>query len=752
MAALQLTLDELVRRHESLRVTFDIVEGRLIQVIQPALPLPLPIIDLSELPDAEREPEALSLALNEAQRPFDLSSGPLLRVGLLRLAEEEHVALITMHHIVSDGWSTGVFIREVAALYEAYTTGAASPLAELPIQYADYAAWQRGWLQGEVLDEQLGYWRKQLGGELPTLELPTDKPRPAEQTYKGAHQQFTLKPDTARALKALSRAEGSTLFMTLLAAFQTLLHRYTGQDDICVGTPVASRNRAEVEGLIGFFVNTLVLRTDLAGQPSFRALLKRVREVALDAYAHQDVPFEKLVEELQPDREMSRAPLAQVFFTLENPQRESLVLPGLVLTPMESEPGTVKYDLVLGIADTGDEVRARLDYNVDLFHADTIARMVGHFETLLDGIVTNPDARLANLSLLPAAERAQLLDEWNDTTAEFSSAHCIQQLFEQHVARTPDAVALTYEDTQLTYAELNARANQLAHHLRGLGVQPEVRVGLCMERSLDTVVGLLGIMKAGGVYVPLDPAYPQERLTFMLADARVHVLLTQQQLLELLPLYDAHTVCLDTDWATISHERTENPADHPAPDNLAYLIYTSGSTGRPKGTMLQHRGLCNMIEAQIKLFDVRPDSRVLQFASLSFDASVSEIFMALCAGATLCLAPGQLLLPGPGLVELLRAQAITTVTFPPAVLAMLPDGPLPALRTIIAAGEACSADIAARWSDGRLFINAYGPTEATVCATAADCSNMTTKPTIGGRSTTRASICSTVGYSPCRLV
>ncbi|MBV9927461.1 MAG: amino acid adenylation domain-containing protein [Acidobacteria bacterium] len=728
--ALEQTVGELLRRHESLRVTFDIAEGRLVQLVQEARPATLPIIDLTELPAAEREREALKRALEEAQEPFDLATGPLLRVGLLRLSEQEHVVLLTMHHIVSDGWSAGVLIREVGALYGAFSRGEGSPLAELAVQYADYAAWQREWLSGEVLEGQLSYWRRQLSG-VETLELPTDRPRPPVQTYRGAHRQFTLKSETAGALRALARAEGATLFMTLLAAFQTLLHRHTGQEEVTVGTPVAGRNRAEVEGLIGFFVNTLVLRTDLSGAPTFRELLRRSREVSLDAFAHQDVPFEKLVEELQPERDPSRPPLAQVFFTLENPQRESLALPGLVLTPLETEPGTVKYDLVLGVADTGEELRARFDYNVDLFEEGTVARMVEHFITLLDGIAADPDARLAKLPLLTEAERRQLVDEWNDTRADFSSEHCIHQLFERQVEHQPEAVALTYEGTQLSYAELNARSNRLARHLLRVGVRAEVRVGLCVERSPDAVVGLLAVLKAGGVYVPLDPNYPAERLAYMLEDAGVRVLLTQEHLRAALPPHDAHVLCLDTDWAAVEGESAEPPGVRCDPAQLAYVIYTSGSTGRPKGTMLQHRGLCNMVEAQIALFDVRPDSRVLQFASLSFDASVSEIFMALCSGAALCLAPGEALLPGPGLVELLRTQSITTVTLPPAVLAVLPDGPLPALRTIVTAGEACPAEVAERWSEHRLFVNAYGPTEATVCATAADCSNTRTAPTIG---------------------
>ena len=475
------------------------------------------------------------LAAEEFRRPFDLAHGPLLRVNLLRLGDKEHILLLTLHHIISDGWSMGILVQEMATLYEAFSHGTVPSLPELPIQYADFAEWQREWLQGEVLESQISYWKEQLGGNLPIVELPTDHPRPAVQTYRGKRKSRVLRKTLHEALKALSQREGVTLFMTLLAAFQTLLHRYTGQDDIIVGSATANRNRLEIEGLIGFFVNTLVLRTDLSGNPTFRELLKRVREVALGAYAHQDLPFDKLVEELQVPRDLSYNPLFQVMFVLQNAPMEPLQLSGLTLSPLEAETDTAKFDLTLELTEGPEGLTSSIEYNTDLFDSDTIERMVGHFQTLLQGIVANPDARLSELPLLTEPERHQLLVEWNATQTDYPRDKCIHELFEEQVERTPDAVALVFEDQRLTYRELNRRANQLAHYLRKLGVGPEVLVGICMERSLEMVVGLLGILKAGGAYVPLDPAYPKERLAFMVEDTGIAVVADTTRMIPAIP-------------------------------------------------------------------------------------------------------------------------------------------------------------------------------------------------------------------------
>jgi amino acid adenylation domain-containing protein len=506
-----------------------------------------------------------------------------------------------------------------------------------------------------------------------------------------------------------------------LQAFVTLLYRYSGQDDIVVGTPVANRNRREIEGLFGFFVNTLVLRTDLSGNPSFEQLLGRVKEVALGAYAHQDLPFEQLVEALQPTRDLSYTPLFQVMFALDDALVPSVKLPELAVSSYSVEIGTAKFDLTLSMENTADGLVGVWEYNADLFDEVTIAKMAGHFQTLLEALAANAIQPISQLPLLTQRERHQLLVEWNNTTTDYPFDKCIHQLFEEQVALTPDAVALVFVGEQLTYGELNRRANKLAHYLQSLGVGPEVLVGICVERSFDMIIGLLGILKAGGAYVPIDPAYPTDRIAYMLDDSRLPVLLTQQKLVASLPEHQARVVCLDADWEEISVMPELPPQSDVTPENLAYVIYTSGSTGKPKGVLVAHRGLCNLALAQIKLFDVQPESRVLQFASLSFDASISEIVMAVCAGATLCLGTLQSLQPGQPLVRLLQEHSITHLTLVPSALAALPNEELPALQNIIVAGEPCPTSLVAQWAVGRRFFNAYGPTESTVCATVAQC-------------------------------
>jgi amino acid adenylation domain-containing protein len=649
---------------------------------------------------------------------------------LLQLDEFNCVLILTVHHIVFDAWSMGVLIGELAALYEANSSGIPYTLPQLPIQYADFAQWQRQWLQGEVLSTQLAYWKRKLSGKLPLLHLPTDRPRSPQPTFQGARRSLILPKTLSQALKNLSQQSGVTLFMTLLAAFKTLLYRYTGQEDLLVGTATAGRNLPEVEYLIGCFVNTLTLRTDLSGNPTFLQLLEQVREVALEAFNHQDLPFEKLVEELQPERHLSYSPLFQVGFAFYNAPRTELKLPGLTLSSQAIDSGTAKLDLTLSFKETEEGLSGCFEYKTELFDAATITRMLTHFQTLLAGIVANPKQHLDELPLLMTAERQQLLWEWNHTQTDYPGDVCIHQLFESQVERSPDAIALIFNDSTLTYQELNAQANQLAHYLRSLGIKPEMAVGVCMERSPLTIVSILGILKAGGVYSPLAPKYPKERLAFMIEDARLSVLLTQQSL-DIEAGKRTTVVFLDQKSEIIAQHSSANLNQVVTPDNLAYIIYTSGSTGKPKGVLLAHRGLCNLATAQIQAFDIRPDSRVLQFASLSFDASISEIFMALVAGATLCLATTDALLPGANLLRLLGDRAITTVTLPPSVLAVLPVEELPALQTIIVAGEACSADIVARWGGDRRFFNAYGPTEATVCATIAECTDTQNQLSIG---------------------
>jgi amino acid adenylation domain-containing protein len=728
VAVLEQTFNEIVNRHEALRSTFTEVQGQPIQVIAPPVSrLRLPVIDLRELPQSDREAAVKQLSAKEAQQPFDLELGPLLRTSLLQLSEEEYILLLTMHHIVSDGWSIGVLAQELATIYEALSAGNQPQLPELPVQYADFAIWQRNWLCGEVLQTQLAYWKQQLEGAPPLLELPADRPRPPIQTSEGATQSLLLSQELTAALKNLSQREDVTLFMTLLAAFKALLYRYTGRTDLLVGSPIANRNRAEIEGLIGVFVNTLVLRTDVSGDPTFRELLQRLREVTLGAYAHQDLPFEKLVEELQPERSLSYNPVFQVMFQLRNNPMPPLDLPGLTLSMLEVETNTTQCDLSLDLEEVGERLQASVEYSTDLFDRATITRMLGHLQTLLEGIVANPEQRLWSLPLLTAAEKQQLL-QWNNTFAQYPQDKCIHQLFEEAVSLSPDAVAVVFEGEELSYRELNARANQLARHLRSLGVEPEVLVGICVERSPLMVIGLLGVLKAGGAYVPLDPNYPKERLAFMLEDSSVQVLLAPEKLLEKLPPHSARVVCLDSGWEEIAFYSSENPRSGVKPENLAYVIYTSGSTGKPKGVLIEHRSLVNYTTAAIAEYGIEKRDRVLQFASISFDASAEEIYPCLTSGATLVLRTDSMLDSAGVFLEKCRTWNLTVLSLPTAywheLTALLSQETwvlAPSLRLTIIGGEKALPERLKTWIErvGQQvrLVNTYGPTEATVVGT-----------------------------------
>ncbi|WP_035060990.1 non-ribosomal peptide synthetase [Andreprevotia chitinilytica] len=729
-AALTAALNAVVARHEALRTTFGMRDGEPVQIVAPQLTLSLDITDLGAVNEADRADACAALLKANSRTAFDLTTGPLLKAILVRLAPTHHVLSVTLHHIVTDGWATGILVAELAALYEAHLHGTPSPLAPLPLQYADFACWQRRWLSGAVLDAQLGYWQQRLQGAPALLALPTDRPRPTVQTYTGGVFNFTVPADIASGLHALSQQHRATLFMTLLAAFGVLLSRYSGQTDLCIGTPIANRNRAEIEPLIGIFINTLVLRARLDGNPAFAELLQQVRETTLGAYDHQDTPFEQLVEVLRPERQTSHSPLFQVMLVLQNNPRSQLALSGLTLETVNVERATSKYDLTLNVMEDGAELQALFEYNTDLFDAVTIARMAGHFTTLLEQIVAAPEQRVADLGLLSAAESRQLLVDWNDTAVTYPTEQAIHQLFEQHATQTPNQIALVFECTQLSYGELDARANQLAHYLRSQGVGPDTLVGLCLERSLDLVIGLLAVLKAGGAYLPLDPDYPAERLAYMLADAQPQLVLTQSRHRSVLAGQTVDLCCLDELTALFDAYSTQRPVLSVLPQQLAYVIYTSGSTGRPKGTLLSHAGLTNLALAQIAAFGVQPSQRVLQFASFNFDAATSEIFMALGAGATLCLAAKAELVPGAALQMTLQQLGIQVATLPPVALPWLDSSTLPALITLIVAGEACPAALVDAWAPGRRFFNAYGPTETTVCATIQRCDegNGTTPP------------------------
>ena len=727
---LQQALDAIVARHETLRTNYFAENDNPIQIITAPQAVELQVIDLQQYEPAERETQLQKLLQQESQRPFNLTSDIMLRGCLLQLAPQEQVLLLVMHHIASDGWSMGILWKQLTQVYQAFLNGQPNPLPKLPIQYADYAVWQRNWLSGEVLDQQLNYWQQQLAGANPVLELPTDRPRPPVQTYRGASQSVVIPETLTKHLKQLCRQEGVTLYMTLLATFQTLLYRYSRQEDIIVGSPIAGRNRAEIEGLIGFFVNTLVLRTDLSGNPSFRELLKRVRSVTLDAYSHQDLPFAKLVEELQPERSLSYSPLFQIMFVLQNaPGQAGGGLLGLTETPVQLPTETAKFDLTLSVVEKDGVLVGLWEYNTDLFDAATIKRMSAHFQTLLEGIVDNPNRPIATLPLLTKAEQHQLLVEWNDTQQDYPVDKCIHQLFEEQVERTPNAIAVTFEGQQLTYRELNNRANQLAHYLQQLGVKPNVLVGIYVERSLEMIVGLLGILKAGGAYVPIDPGYPQKRLAFILEDTQASMLLTQEKWLQRLPNDRLQTTCLDSEWNKIAQNSQDTPVCEATPDSLIYVIYTSGSTGQPKGVMISHRGICNMLYWKQSNVKLSATDKVLQTYPFSFDASVCQIFWPLCFG-------GQLIVARPDghkdtayLVRTISEQQITIIGLVPSMLRFLLEEKgienCKSLKHAICGGEVLGIELVERFYErlnlDNVLQNEYGPTEASMVTSYWNC-------------------------------
>ena len=730
--ALERSLKEVVRRHEVLRTTFTVVQGQPVQVIGEGEGFGLSVLELAAgLSEEECEAEVQRLAQVEAALPFDLGTGPLLRATLVRLSAEEHVALLTMHHIVSDGWSTGILIRELAALYQAYTHGQPSPLPELPIQYADYAVWQREWLSGEVLERQLGYWREQLAGAPAQSELPTDHARPAVQSFAGAFESFRVGKELSEQLRRLSRSEGATLFMTLMAAFKLLLYRYTGQSDLVVGTPVANRGQVETEGLIGFFVNTLVLRTNITGAESFRDLLGQIREVALAAYAHQDVPFERLVEELQPERNLSRSPLFQVMFMLQSAPQVKLELPRLELTGLANASQTAKFDLTLGLEETiGGEIVGAMEYNRELYEPETVRRMLRHFEQILSEVVAQAEASIDELEIVGPDELRHLLVEWNQTAREYRRENCVHELFEQQVRLRPGATAIKITGGEVSYGELNARANQLAHYLSKRGVGPESLVGVMMERSVEMVVALLGILKAGAAYVPLDAQYPAKRLSFMLEDAEVSVLLTQEHIAgqlqnNLSGTNISQVVKLDSEWPEIAGESDENLPRAATPDNLAYVIYTSGSTGQPKGVMVSHRGLVNYLEWCETAYGLKQAGGSVVHSPLGFDLTVTSLFTPLLVGQSMMLLDEEQGIEG--LSEaLLAGPPHGLVKMTPAHLKLLnqmhaeSEATLPA-QVLVLGGEALFWEEVRQWQEQwpeTRIINEYGPTETVVgCCT-----------------------------------
>ncbi|MEN9519381.1 MAG: NcpA, partial [Cyanobacteriota bacterium] len=729
------SFSEIIRRHEVLRTNFVKQDEEAVQIIHPPSDWQMNITDLQALPISEREAEIKRLAIAEAAKPFNLATDQLVRGTLLLVSEREHVLLLTMHHIVSDGWSMGVLIKEMTTLYSAFAQGKPSPLSKLAIQYADFAVWQRKWLTGEELQNQLSYWQKQLAGAAPRLELPTDYPRPAVQTFQGANQSFSIPLELTKGLTTLSQLEGTTLFMTLLAAFQTLLYRYTGQTDISVGSPIANRNHEEIEGLIGFFVNTLVLRTQLENHPSFRELLQQVREVSLGAYAHQDLPFEMLVEQLQPERNLSHTPLFQVLFVLQNAPTSELEFEELTLSELPIDNNTAKFDLTLSLHETEDGLRGNWEYNTYLFDEQTISRMAGHFHTLLSAIVANPEQKVSELPLLTEIEQQQLLFDWNNTSTEYPLNKCIHTLFEEQVERTPEAVAVVLENQQLTYRELNHRANQLAHYLKTQGVGVETLVGICVERSLEMVIGLLGVLKAGGAYVPLDPNYPSERLAYMIADAQISLLLTQQKLQENLINCQVNVVHIDTDWEKIAKEVNNNPDTQGKSENPAYAIYTSGSTGKPKGVMIEHKSAVNLVNAlnQAVYNNHHSPLNISLNASLCFDSSVKQVLQ-LLNGHTLYIVSEEARHDVNELLSFIKNNALDVLDCTPSYLKLLlAAGSNQTPELILIGGEAIDSDT---WkllinNTQTSFYNVYGPTECTVNAAICRIAPTHKQPTIG---------------------
>ncbi len=648
--ALDRALATVVERHEALRTTFVAVGSEPMQVIQPSCALTLPVTDLTAVPAVQRETELARLTKEEASKPFNLQRDLLLRVRLYRLAPSEHALMLVMHHIASDGWSMAILYREIGACYEAYADGHEPQLSELPIQYADFAEWQHEYLQGDTLQRLVDYWKKRMAGSPALLELPTDLPRPPVQSHRGETVVQTLPPALVNELKQLSTRHRVTFFMTLMAGFYATLQRYSGQSDLVVGSPLAGRDSAETEEIVGFFINTVLMRADLSGDPTVKELLARIRDVSLEAFEHREMPYEKLVEELQPQRNLSFDPICQVYFALQNMPTAPLKLRGIRLSIEPVYTGTAKSDLTVWAIEGEDgSLQVTAEYATDLFKGATIQRFLGHFQTLLEGMVAQPEQKVSQLPMLTAAERQQLFGEWNATAADYPRERCLPRLFEEQVARTPQATALVFDDRELTYEQLNARADRLAAQLREYGVGPDVLVGVCLERSLDMMVGLLAIHKAGGAYVPLDPGYPKERIGFMLQDSQAPVLITQLDLLPKLPPHQAAVICLDEPKVRDVLAQSDGaPALAPAaldPGHLAYVLYTSGSTGNPKGVMVTHRNVVNFFAGMDRALGTEPGVW-LALTSISFDISVLELFWTLTRGFKVVVLSDAARMPG----------------------------------------------------------------------------------------------------------
>jgi len=714
VSALEKTLDEIVRRHEILRTTFSWNDETPMQVVGSPT-FSLPVLNISGLNQPEEK--AAEMGRAEARIPLDLENGPLFRAQLLRLSSRLHILLLTMHHIIFDGWSRRLLIQELSALYDSFCAGHPSPLPEPNLQYADYAVWQRKQLQSANLEKQLSYWRKQLAGLPASLDLPGDRPRPAVQTFNGAKLPVALSRDLTEKLTAFGRQNGATLFMTLLAAFQALLSRYSLQDDVTVGTPIANRNRAELEDIIGFFANTLVMRAKFPEEISFTKLVAQVRETALEAYAHQDVPFEKLVEDLRPDRNLSQNPLFQVLFSLQNAPRQAFELSGLNLRLMDLGETTSKFDISVFLSETADGIGGRFEFNTDLFDSETIQRMIGHYEMFLARAVEHPNLPVSKVPLLTGEEQSLIVDGWNATKSEYPQAMCLHELIEAQAKRTPDSVAIAMGKEQISYRALDERANQVANYLQHRGVGPETLVGIFLERSIDMVVALLAVLKAGGAYIPLDPAYPTERIAFILEDSGAKVLLTQQDLVGVLVSSNATVITMDAMKGPVAKQRKVAPKVSLTPQSMAYVLYTSGSTGKPKGVQITHANLVNFLFSMQAKPGMTSADTLLAVTTLSFDIAGLEIYLPLSTGAKIILASRAEAADGQRLLDIIRSRKPTVMQATPATWRMLIEAGWEgsADLKVLCGGEALPSNLTVqllpRCSE---LWNMYGPTETTI--------------------------------------
>ncbi|MTJ08953.1 non-ribosomal peptide synthetase [Anabaena sp. UHCC 0204] len=711
---LQKALNMIIQRHEVLRTNFQEINGTVVQIIKPSGNWPLIIENC-------QESEIAIYIHKEQQKPFNLATDSLVRGTLLKVSNSQFILLVTRHHIVWDGWSTGVFLQELSTIYQAYSQGKNPNLAPLSIQYADFSQWQRQWLTGTILEQQLNYWQEQLKNAPSLLQLPTDKPRPSVMTFNGKSQELIINQEISKKLQLLSRETGTTLFMTLLAIFATLLYRYSHQEDILIGSPIANRNREEIEPLIGCFVNTLVLRANFSENLNFTELLNQIKETTLAAYNHQDIPFEQIVDAVKVERSLSHYPLFQVMFILQNTPNESLELPDVTLTPLTLGKETTNFDLTLDIEPTEKGLVATWEYNSDLFADVTITRMLCHFENILTAILANPQLQINHISLLTEAERNQILFDWNNTQIEYPQEKCIHQLFEKQVEKTPEAVAVIYGNQQLTYRELNEKANQLANYLKTLGVKVETLVGICVERSLEMVIGLLGILKAGGAYVPIDPNYPAERIAYMLSDANVQILISQKSLLSSLSAHQTKIISLDQDWEIINQQNSENPDSEIKPKNLAYIIYTSGSTGKPKGVQIEHQGVVNFLTTMSQQPGITEKDTLNAVTTICFDIAGLEIYLPLIVGAKVIIVSREIATDGNRLLKQMQESGVTVMQATPATWQMLLSAGLSTEKLkikVLCGGEALTTELANQLlGTGAELWNVYGPTETTIWST-----------------------------------